>query len=229
MEAMTSMIFMVPFTWAPDGWLSCRGQILNIQQYQAVYSLIGTMYGGNATTTFGLPNLSGRTAIGAGQSTVTPGTQYAVSSVYGTETTTLAAANLPPHVHPATFAPTMGSQNITIPAQTGPLKVALNVSNAPGGGAPGTGTVLGSGTSTSKIYAAYPPTAPNAMTALNDASTTVTGTPAIPQQTVAINTVTGGTVTVGANSGGTPFSTMQPSLALNFIITMFGLYPQRPN
>lgn len=229
MEAMTSMIFMVPFDWAPDGWLSCQGQVLQMSQYQAVFSLIGNRYGGDGRTTFGLPNLSGRTAIGAGQSPTNPGSRYVVSQVYGSETTTLAAANLPAHTHPATFAPTMGSQNVTLPAVTGSQKVTVNVASSASNAAPGTGTVLAAGTATVKLYTAYPPAAPATMTALNDASATLSGNPAIPQQTVSVNTVTGGAVTVGPNTGGTPFNTLQPSMALNFIITMMGLYPMRPN
>src|SRR6185369_98568 len=50
----------------PKGWAPCNGQILSIQQYQALFSLLGTNFGGNGSTTFGLPNLQGRTPVGLG-------------------------------------------------------------------------------------------------------------------------------------------------------------------
>ncbi|HOQ53386.1 MAG TPA: tail fiber protein, partial [Micropruina sp.] len=55
------------FNFAPNDWAQCNGQLLPIQQYTALFSLLGTMYGGNGQTTFGLPDLRGRSAIGAGQ------------------------------------------------------------------------------------------------------------------------------------------------------------------
>ena len=232
MDAMTGMIFMVPFDWAPRAWLTCRGQILNIQQYQAVFSLIATTYGGDMKKgTFGLPNLSGRTAIGSGQST-TSANAYAVSKVYGAETTTLTVDNIPPHIHPATFTPIMGSQNITIPAQTGPLKIKMNVASAAGGSVPpGNAAILGTGAGPTslKIYAPANTTPAPATTPLADAATSVEGTAPTKEQVVSVNTVTGGTVSVGTSGAGTAFSTLQPSLALNFIITLSGLYPSKPD
>jgi microcystin-dependent protein len=50
-------IALFPFGFAPIGWMSCQGQILNISQYSALYSLIGAQFGGNGSSTFGLPNL----------------------------------------------------------------------------------------------------------------------------------------------------------------------------
>jgi len=229
MDAMTGMIFMVPFDWAPRGWLTCQGQILNIQQYQAVFSLIGNIYGGDMLKgTFGLPNLSGRTAIGAGQSTFGP-TKYAVSKAYGTETSTLTVDNVPPHLHPATFTPTYASQSITIPAQPNALTVTLNAATgAISTGTPSSSAMLANG-GTTKLYGAAPATPPTGLTNLAPASIGVTGTAPTKEQTVSVNTVNGGTVAVGTAGAGTPFSTLQPSLALNFIITMSGLFPQRPD
>jgi microcystin-dependent protein len=59
MNAFVGEIELFPFTFAPYGWLSCEGQILNINQYNALYALIGTQYGGDGRTTFALPNLLG--------------------------------------------------------------------------------------------------------------------------------------------------------------------------
>jgi microcystin-dependent protein len=74
---------------------------LSISQNTALFSLLGTTYGGNGSTTFALPNLSGRSAIGTGQG---PGlSNIALGEVAGTETTTLTINNMPAHNHTATF------------------------------------------------------------------------------------------------------------------------------
>lgn len=59
----------VPYNFAPQGWALCNGQLLSIAQNTALFSLIGTFYGGDGRTTFGLPNLQGNVAIGVGQGT----------------------------------------------------------------------------------------------------------------------------------------------------------------
>ncbi|MET7245876.1 tail fiber protein [Methylobacterium sp. EM32] len=227
MDAMTGMIFTVPFDWAPQGWQKCQGQVLSIQQYQALFSLILNQYGGDINKgTFGLPNFSGRTAIGTGQPQG-GATNYTIAQVYGTETAALTLNNLPPHTHAATFSPVSSSQNIAIPGQAGDQKVKMNaLTTAVGTGAPSSTQMLANAGLT-KIYGT--PGAPPVTTALADAAITVTGTAATKDQTVAVNMVTGGTVTVDTAGSGTAFSTFQPSLALTFIITMTGLYPMKPN
>lgn len=64
MEAFLGSIMMFGFGFAPRGWAYCNGATLNIAQNSALYALLGTTYGGNGTTTFALPNLTGRTPIG---------------------------------------------------------------------------------------------------------------------------------------------------------------------
>lgn len=84
-------------TFAPNGWLLCDGRLLPIARFSALFSVIGTSYGGNGTTNFQLPDLRGRMAIHRGQG---PGlTDYAVGSYGGAEHVTLSLANLPPHSH----------------------------------------------------------------------------------------------------------------------------------
>ena len=83
--------------FAPRGWAFCNGQILSIAQNSALFSLLGTTYGGNGQTTFALPDLRGRVPIHAGQG---PGlSPYNLGQVSGAETTTLLATNLPAHNH----------------------------------------------------------------------------------------------------------------------------------
>ena len=90
-------IMLVPYNFAPRGWAFCSGQILPIAQNTALFSLLGTTYGGNGTTTFALPDLRGRCAISSGQG---PGlSNYSLGEVTGTENITLIANQLPPHGH----------------------------------------------------------------------------------------------------------------------------------
>ena len=86
-----------PYNFAPRGWAFCNGQLLPISQNTALFSILGTMYGGNGQTTFGLPNLQGRTPIGTGQG---PGlSHYDTGETGGTESVTLTAQELPSHTH----------------------------------------------------------------------------------------------------------------------------------
>jgi microcystin-dependent protein len=83
--------------FAPKGWAFCQGQIISVQQNTALFSLLGTIYGGNGTTTFGLPNLGGRVPIGVGQSGGT--SPFTLGQISGTETVTLSIAQMPTHTH----------------------------------------------------------------------------------------------------------------------------------
>jgi microcystin-dependent protein len=75
----------------------CQGQLLSIAQYNALFSILGTTYGGNGTATFALPDLRGRVPVGAGQG---PGiSNVDLGSQSGRETNTLTIMNLPPHTH----------------------------------------------------------------------------------------------------------------------------------
>lgn len=85
-------IAWVTFNFAPKGWAFCNGQTLAIQQNQALFSLLGTTYGGNGQTTFMLPNLQGRGPIHVG-------TGHALGQMAGEEAHTLTANELPSHTH----------------------------------------------------------------------------------------------------------------------------------
>ncbi len=84
-EPFLAEIRVFPFGYAPRGWARCEGQLLPINQNQALFSLLGTTYGGNGTTTFALPDLRGRTAVG-------PGAQVGLGEVGGEEAHTLTPA-----------------------------------------------------------------------------------------------------------------------------------------
>lgn len=92
-----SALAIFGFDWAPRNWALCNGQLLAIQQNQALFSLLGTTFGGNGTTTFALPNLQGRIPIGMGQG---PGlSNYVLGQQGGAENVTLLTSNLPAHTH----------------------------------------------------------------------------------------------------------------------------------
>ena len=97
--------------YCPRGYLPTNGQIVAVSEYTALFSLIGTTYGGDGRSTFGLPDLRGRTPVGAGTS---PGlTTVLLGSIRGVEKRTLSLATLPTHSHEATFAPGGGLQAST--------------------------------------------------------------------------------------------------------------------
>jgi microcystin-dependent protein len=96
--------------FAPYGWAFCDGQIMQIAQNSALFSILGTTYGGDGKTTFALPNLKGRIPLHFGQG---PGiTNHKLGEAFGSETATLAANQMPAHIHSATVkAANAGSTN----------------------------------------------------------------------------------------------------------------------
>ena len=100
-EPFLSEIRLMSFVFAPRGWAMCNGQLLPINQNQALFSLLGTQYGGNGTTNFALPDLRSRTPIGYASSVdpawQPPGVQIGQAS--GVENVTLLQTNLPAHTH----------------------------------------------------------------------------------------------------------------------------------
>lgn len=98
MEPFLGQIQAFGFNFAPRGWATCSGQLLAISQNTALFALLGTYYGGDGRTTFGLPDLRGRNMIGAGQG---PGlSPVNIGEKSGYENVTLTLGNLPPHNHP---------------------------------------------------------------------------------------------------------------------------------
>jgi microcystin-dependent protein len=97
MDPLLGEIRMFAGNFAPIDWALCNGQTLSIQQHQALFSIIGTMYGGDGVTTFRLPDLRGRTPIGAGSSSgLTPRSE---GEMGGVESVTLNANQMPAHTH----------------------------------------------------------------------------------------------------------------------------------
>jgi microcystin-dependent protein len=85
------------FNFAPVGWLQCSGQLLSITQYTALFSLLGTSFGGNGTSNFGLPNLVGNVPMHWGASS--SGSTYYIGDINGATTQTINSNQLPLHNH----------------------------------------------------------------------------------------------------------------------------------
>lgn len=94
-----AQIIMFGGNFAPRGWAFCEGQLLPIASYNALFSLLGTTYGGDGRTTFGLPDLRGRTPIHKGTGPGLPA--ISLGQKGGSATTTLQVANIPAHGHTA--------------------------------------------------------------------------------------------------------------------------------
>jgi microcystin-dependent protein len=107
-EFFLGEVRMFGFGFAPKYWAVCNGQQLSIQQNQALFSILGTTYGGNGVTTFALPDLRDRVPFGAGQ-------DVTLGEVGGAASQTLTAAQLPPHTH-ATRARVVSSGGVGSPA-----------------------------------------------------------------------------------------------------------------
>jgi microcystin-dependent protein len=133
MDVYIGMIFLFAGNFAPTNFVFCDGRLLPIAQFSALFSLLGTTYGGDGVRTFALPDLRGRTVFGAGQG---PGrSNYTLGQVGGVETVSLSIQNLPAHTH------------------------SLNGDNTAGGKEfPGPNHVIGA-SATDKMYSGNPPNA----------------------------------------------------------------------
>jgi microcystin-dependent protein len=103
MEAFVGEIRTVGFNFAPRGWALCNGQLLSISQHSALYSLLGTSFGGDGRTTFGLPDLQGRVPIHASS-------KYRIGSAGGAESETLTTGQIPAHAHSSATQGYLGLQ-----------------------------------------------------------------------------------------------------------------------
>jgi microcystin-dependent protein len=92
-------IRIFPFNFAPKGWAFCDGQLLPISQNTALFSLIGTTYGGDGKSNFALPNLQGAVAIHTTQYSSSPLGTYLLGEATGSDTVTLLTSEMPAHTH----------------------------------------------------------------------------------------------------------------------------------
>ena len=127
------------FNFCPQGWAEADGQLLPISQNTALFSLLGTFYGGDGKSTFALPDLRGRVPVGMGQG---PGlSNYLIGQVFGAETTKISVNQMPAHIHSFTGTNTALQVNVDASTSSG-LAVAPSASNS----------YLGAATGATKIY-----------------------------------------------------------------------------
>ena len=183
-EPSLGQVEVFSFNFPPKGWTTCSGQLLSIQQNSALFALLGTTYGGNGQTNFGLPDLRGRVPVGWGQG---PGlSPYNLGQLGGEENHTLILNEMAQHNHPFnadTSSPATNNTNV-----------------------PSTSVVLGNTIGTVSGSA-------NAFNLYLYAS----GSP-------------GGTLdphSIGFTGGNQPHPNIMPYLALNFCISLTGIFPSR--
>lgn len=143
-EPFMGEIRLFGFQFAPRNWAQCNGQLIAISQNSALFSLLGTTYGGDGQVTFALPDLRGRGAVHQGQP---PGrAYYPIGDAAGAETVTLTQQQLPAHAHPVA-PPVAASSTTKNPAGAVPGLTTSSAYNpsASGTGAPFTSGVAGSG------------------------------------------------------------------------------------
>lgn len=228
--------FATPY--CPDGYLPADGRQMQVSQYQALYSLIGNLYGGTAPTNFNLPDLRSRSIVGVGAgpslSVVTNGQKT------GSEVVVITANNLPPHTHgsavaggAAAGAVSLALSNTSVSGQTinGSVTVnALNGDNPPSGAV---NVPTASANTVGKI---------GSLNAFYPQGTAKVAVPSSHNLTVSGGTVSGsaagnislpvGGVSVQVNPNATqnlPISTVDPRLGLTYCIAVQGNYPVRPN
>lgn len=207
MNPILGFIMLWPTYRIPAGWSICNGSLLNISDYNELYSLIGTMYGGDGVTTFGIPDLTGRLPVGVG--TGNGLSSYSLGQKGGVENVTITEAQMPTHNHQATPS----RINVTVQASLLVLNAPSDLadpSNAKWMGAGASDTVLPDG-QTAVVQNYGPPTSKVSLS--NSISLFATGSP----------------LNIYRAGGSQPHPNIQPVFALNYIICIQGIYPEKPN
>lgn len=203
MDYLMGSITMFGFNWAPRDWATCNGAILPVSQNQALYSLIGTVFGGSVqNNTFGLPNLQDRVPVGFGANR-----QF--GQPYGNDTVTLTQNNIPAHTH------TIQQGSGTTVTLSTPV-VTVNASDAQADANKPTSNYWAKAWSGSAVIAGYH----------NAHNVTMASDAVQVSMTASFNP--NNLSAVGPSGAVQPFSLLQPSLALTYAICTAGIYPSRP-
>ena len=135
-EPFLGQIISVGFNFAPVGWYPCDGRKLPISQYETLFQMLGTQYGGDGVTDFALPNLNGRVPLGVGQGpSLSP---YVQGQAMGSESVTLLSVNTPPHSHTIDVS---SAAALSVSPKAGSTVGANATAGLPGVYAAGPGTV----------------------------------------------------------------------------------------
>lgn len=140
MEAFMATIMGWAPNFTPRGWAFCWGQIVSIAQNTALFSLLGTTYGGNGQTTFALPNLASRVPIGAGRG---PGlSTYELGQLGGSESIVLTVNNMPMHNHDGSQLTAVQNVATSTGSTTQTAATATSILGAPNFSDPGSGSTV---------------------------------------------------------------------------------------
>jgi microcystin-dependent protein len=200
--AFIADIAMYGFQFAPYQWTYCAGQTMAISQNQALFSLIGTYFGGNGQTTMGMPSLSSRVPVGFDMGAAPGLTQYGMGHRDGLEYVTLTTNQLPAHTHPATFT------EVGATTATGSMKVLTNGASS---STPAAGSWIAGGNAVMFSGSKLP-----FQNEVEIAGLTVTGGGGL-----------AGVVNLGDTGESQSHYNMPPFQAVNFSICELGLYPTR--
>lgn len=134
MDPFLGEIRIFPFSFAPAGWAQCNGQLMPLSQNTALFSLLGTMYGGDGKSTFALPDLIGRAPLAAGHNIAAGLSERMPGATGGSEFVTLLPSEMPTHAHTASGTTAIGE--LSSPAATTPLSRSTGRAayHAPDGG-----------------------------------------------------------------------------------------------
>jgi len=122
MEPFVGQLMLVGFNFAPQGWAKCEGQLLSIASNSALFSLLGTTYGGDGRSSFGLPDLRGRVPVGVGNGPGLPTVSWGEKT--GNYQTNLITANLPAHNHTGNVNVSSANSDIATPTAGASLGVS---------------------------------------------------------------------------------------------------------
>lgn len=199
------------FNYCPTGYEVADGHLLQVTQNQVLFALIGNVYGGDGRTTFAVPDLRGRSAVGTGTGAGFP--TVILGQKIGAASTTLTSNQMPAHTHAANFTPSGASS---------PVSVSVTLQAASVAGADNSTTP-----STTTPYLSASGVGQGAASIWNKALTTPVNVGGV-SATTSGGGSTGGTVTVGIAGGNQPFSIQSPALGLTTCIASQGVWPQRP-
>jgi microcystin-dependent protein len=198
MDEFIGIIKLFAGNFAPQGWAFCNGQLLSISQYSALYSILGTTYGGNGSSTFALPDLRSRVPIGGGQGAGPGLPPVDLGEIGGEVAHTLISSEMPMHTHVA--------------GVSGNASLSVSSADATQSAATAGASIATPGSSSGRTFTpffGFNTATPN--TVLNNASVNTSSL-------TVNNAITGGSM---------PHNNMQPYVGLSYIICIEGLYPTR--
>jgi microcystin-dependent protein len=237
-----------------DSYLPANGRLMQLSQYQALYSLIGVTYGGNGTSNFNLPDLHGRVVVGVGVTSALPIQTFNIGQLGWANTVVLRTTDvsLPAHNHPATGLVTTASLGTLVAsttlsglsaittltkvtANTIQSNLTLKAHSGNGGSSSASGAALATAFGpANNIYASSAPDASMATGSVTGSATTtlsayqtasIDGSSTTTLSGGAIVTITGNAGAVGAPAASRSVTIMQPCLGMTYFIAINGIYP----